>query len=117
MSDFIDAFREHANVTASIVRPGSITQGPDGQPIPGPNVTVYSGDAIMYLLTSNQQFASNKVNNNATHRIIFFPDLIQRPIKASDTVTVNSIDYDLFPGEDILDQDVNVYDMVARDEP
>lgn len=116
MSDFIDAFREDANVTVLIRREGTITGiNPDGTPIVGPPVEIYNGSAIMYQLTAGQNFASAKVNNPATHRVILFPELVTQSIKASDEFLVDSISYDLYAGENILNQDVYVYDVALRD--
>lgn len=116
MSDFIDAFREDANVTALIQREAVPTGiNPDGSPIVGPPIEIYNGSAIMWQLTAGQNFSSAKVNNPATHRVVLFPDLVTQPIKASDTLIVDSVAYELYPGENILNQDVYVYDVALRD--
>lgn len=117
MNDFIDAFRDEANVTVVITRanPDGAVQNPDGTITPGTPIPIYNGTAIKWQLTSNQQFASNKPVNPATARIVLFPKLILQPIRASDMITIDGVAYDLYPGEDILDQDVNVYDVAIKD--
>lgn len=114
MSDFFDAFREDLNVTAIITRDETTGINPDGSPIVN-TIEIYNGLAIKWLLTSNQQFASDKVNNPATHRLVLDPDSVTQPIAASDIITIDGVVFNLEPGENILDQDVYVYDISIRD--
>lgn len=107
---FLDCFDEEMQTPVKIQELGAIT-GFDGagQPEYGSPVVKFNGLAGFGMLTANEQFVMDRINNPSTHKIILDPVKITGNILPGDSaiVTKNGVEetYELYNGENALELD------------
>jgi len=100
---WMDDFSAEMNKTIVITGKGNITgSNADGSPTYGSDITKFSGLGAFWQLSASEIFAYDRIGNPSTHKILISPAAILATIQPADTATIDGLEYDIFPSDDIM---------------